>query len=171
MRPIIDQTGKYVYSASKVVAKNPKLLSKGKYFIDETLTFPVFLKIQWNSTTMKMFRIYWKFIHDCSSNKNDWLYNSKNSFKGRKRTFCKKSIFTKLVKKLPQERAFSINNILMKQFNGYPMDGLISVVFSYIYVCKMEEDIVIPANRVFYKWCGGESYVKRKKIMKQINSL
>ena len=62
-----------------------------------------------------------------------------------------KSIFTKLVKKLPQERAFSINNILMKQFNGCPMDGLISVVFSYIYVCKMEEDIVIPANRVFYK--------------------
>ena len=51
----------------------------------------------------------------------------------------------------PQERAFSINNILMKQFNGCPMYGLISVVFSYIYVCKMEEDIVIPANRVFYK--------------------
>ena len=50
----------------------------------------------------------------------------------------------------------------MKQIDGCPMSGLISVVLSDIYVCKMEEDLAIPANQIFYKWYGGESYVRRK---------
>ena len=44
LRPIIDQTGTYIYNASKVVAKYLRLLSKNKYLIDDTLIFPDLLK-------------------------------------------------------------------------------------------------------------------------------
>ena len=81
----------------------------------------------------------------------------------RNKTFCKKSIFTKLLSKLTQECVFSINNKLIKQVDGCPIIGLISVVFSDIYVCKMEEDIVIPANPIFYQRYVDDTYVQRKK--------
>ena len=58
---------------------------------------------------------------------------------------------TKQLWKLPQECAFSIDNRLIKQINGCPMGGPISVVFSDIDVCKIVEDIVIPENPIFYK--------------------
>ena len=45
LHPIIDQTGTYIYNASKVVAKYPRPLSKNKYSIDDTLTFPDLLRI------------------------------------------------------------------------------------------------------------------------------
>ena len=43
------------------------------------------------------------------------------------------------------------------------MCGPISVVFSDIYVCKMEENIAIPANPIFYKRYVDDTYVWRKK--------
>ena len=43
------------------------------------------------------------------------------------------------------------------------MHGPISVVLSDIYACKMEEDIVIPANPVFYKRYVNDTYVQIKK--------
>ena len=64
--------------------------------------------------------------------------------------FCKKFIFTNLLKKLTQECMFSINNRLIKQIDGCPMGGPISVVFSDIYVCKMEEDIVYYISIIKY---------------------
>ena len=36
-------------------------------------------------------------------------------------------------------------------------------MFSVIYVCKMEEDIVIPANPISYKRYMEDTYVQRKK--------
>ena len=38
-----------------------------------------------------------------------------------------------------------------------------SVVFSNIYVCKMVEYMVIPANPIFYKRYVDDTYVRRKK--------
>ena len=55
--------------------------------------------------------------------------------------FCKKSIFKKLLNKLTTECVFSANNRLIKQIDGCPMGGPISVVLSGIYLCKMEENI------------------------------
>ena len=43
------------------------------------------------------------------------------------------------------------------------MGGPISVVFSDIYMCKMEEDIVKPLKPIFYKHYMGDSYDKRKR--------
>ena len=44
LRPIIDQTGTYIYNASKVAAKYLRQLSKNKHSIDDTLTFADLLK-------------------------------------------------------------------------------------------------------------------------------
>ena len=44
LRPIIEQTRTYIFNASKVVAKYLRPLSKNKYSIDGTLTFPQLIK-------------------------------------------------------------------------------------------------------------------------------
>ena len=44
LRPIIDQTGTYIYNASKVVAKYLSPLSKNEFSITDTLSFPELLK-------------------------------------------------------------------------------------------------------------------------------
>ena len=44
LRPIIDQTGTYIYNASKLVAIYLSPLSKNKFSITDTLSFPEFLK-------------------------------------------------------------------------------------------------------------------------------
>ena len=40
LRPIIDQTGTYIYNASKVVAKYLKTLAKNQFTIIDTLSLP-----------------------------------------------------------------------------------------------------------------------------------
>ena len=65
--------------------------------------------------------------------------------------------------KLTKESAFSANNRLIKQIDGCPMGGPISVVFSDIYMCKMEEDVVKPLKPIFYKRYVDDTYVKRKR--------
>ena len=44
LRPIIDQTGTYIYKASKVVAKFLGPLATNDYTIRDTLSFPDLLK-------------------------------------------------------------------------------------------------------------------------------
>ena len=43
------------------------------------------------------------------------------------------------------------------------MGGPISVIFSDIYMCKMEDDIVVPTKPIFYKRFVDDTYVRRKK--------
>ena len=42
------------------------------------------------------------------------------------------------------------------------MEGLISVVFSDIYMYKMEEDVVKPLRPIFYRRYVDDEYVRRK---------
>ena len=65
--------------------------------------------------------------------------------------FCKKSIFKTFLLKLTKECVFSVNNKLIKQIDDCPLGGSIFVVFSDIYVSKMEEDIVAPMKLTFIK--------------------
>ena len=76
---------------------------------------------------------------------------------------CKKSIFKKLLRKLTKECAFSVNNRLIKQKDGCPMGGPISVAFEDIYMCKMEDDVAAPLKPIFYKRYLDDTYVGRKK--------
>ena len=55
----------------------------------------------------------------------------------------KKTIFKKLSVKLSKECVFSVNSHLIKQIYGCPMVVPVSVVISDIFMCKMEEDVVV----------------------------
>ena len=66
-------------------------------------------------------------------------------------SMCKKSIFKKLLIKLTKECTVSVNNGLIKQINGCPSGGPIALVFTKIYMCKMEDDVVAHMKPIFYK--------------------
>ena len=135
LRPIIDQTGRYIYNASKVVSKYLRPLSEIKYSIDDTLTFPDLLRNAEESDD------YEHVSYDVES-----LFTSipvketidnviqKNYIKKEIKPFCKKSIFIKLLRKPTQECVFSINSRLIKQVDDCPMGGLISAFFFQIFM-------------------------------------
>ena len=55
------------------------------------------------------------------------------------------------------------------------MGNLIPVVFSDIFICKMEFDVIVPAKLVFYKRYIDDTYVQRKKhevdkLFEELNS-
>ena len=140
LHQIIDQTGTYIYNASKAVAKYLRPLSKNMYSIDDTLTFPELLENAEESDDYEDSLYNVKSLFNSIPVKKTISYViQKNYVKKEIEPFCKKSIFVKLLKKLTQECVFTINNRLIKQVDGCPMGGLISVVFSDIYVCKMEK--------------------------------
>ena len=105
-----------------------------EFSISDTLAFPELLKNIENSDDVKSLFIIHKI----------YLENAIEPM-------CKKSIFKKLLRKLTKECTFSVNNRLIKQIDGYPMGGPISVVFANIYMCKMEDDVVAPLKPISYK--------------------
>ena len=49
LRPILDQTGTYIYNASKVIASYLKPLANNDFIISDTLSFPDMIKEAVNS--------------------------------------------------------------------------------------------------------------------------
>ena len=69
----------------------------------------------------------------------------------KKLNLCAKPIFKKKSFKLTKGCVFSVTKKLLKQVDGCPMAGPISVVFSDVFICKMELDVIVPAKPIFYK--------------------
>ena len=65
--------------------------------------------------------------------------------------FCKKSVFKKLLNKLCKGCTFLADGKLIRQVDGCPMGGPISVVLSNIFCVKMEFDVVQPLKPKLYK--------------------
>ena len=117
LRPIIDQTGIYIYNALKVIAKYLSPLSKNEFSITDTLNFPELLKNTSND----------EFYEDVSYNieslftsipvKETIDYIQQRIYVHKEiKPFCKKSIFKKLLLKLIKECVFSVNNRLSAQW-------------------------------------------------------
>ena len=62
-----------------------------------------------------------------------------------------KLIFRRLLEKLTKNCVFSVNDKLVKQVEGCPMGGTISVIMSGIHMKRMEKDCVAPLNPKLYK--------------------
>ena len=134
--PVIDQTGTYIYNASKVVSKYLRPLSKIKYSINDTLTFPDLLRNAEESDYYEhvSYDVESLFTSIPVKETIDYVIQ-KNYIKKEIKPFCKKSlIFIKLLRKPTQECVFSFNNRLIKQVDGCPMGGLISVLFFQIFM-------------------------------------
>ena len=143
--PIIDQTGIYIYDASKVVARN-------KFTISNTLLFPELLKNIENSDDYEDVSYDAESIFTIITIKETTDYIIHKIYtKNVIEPMCKKLIFKKLLLKVTKECTFSVNNRLIKQIDECPMGGPISVVFADIYMYKMEDDVVAPIKPIFYK--------------------
>ena len=151
LRPIIDQTGTYTYNASRVIAKYVKALGKNEFTISDTLTFPDLVKnasfSNENEDVSYDVESLFKSIpvEEAINNMVDRIYVRKEI-----EPLCKKSIFKKLLFKLTKGCAFSVTGKLLKQVDGCPIGGPISVVFSDIFICNIEFDLVVPANKPVY---------------------
>ena len=77
---------------------------------------------------------------------------------------CSKLIFRRLLIKLAIECTFQFNSIFLKQVDGSTMGGPLSVIFSEIYMVKMENDVVIPSKPIFYRRFVDEIYSKRNVL-------
>ena len=107
LRPILDQTGTYIYNASKVIANYLKPLANDDFIIIDTLSFPDMLKEAVNSED------YEDLSHDVESLftsipvKETIEYISNKIYVDKlMKPFCKKSIFKKLLVKLTKECIF-----------------------------------------------------------------
>ena len=164
LRPIMDQTWTYIYNASKVVTKCPSPLSKNEFSITDTLCFPELLKNGSND------ECYEDVSYDVESLFKSILVQETKDYTLQRiyvrkeiKPSCKKSIFKKLLLKLTKECVFSVNNWLIKQIDGCPMGGPISVIFTDIFVSKMEEHIVAPMKPPFSERYVDDTYICRKK--------
>ena len=69
-------------------------------------------------------------------------------------------MFKKLLLKLTKESVFSVNNSLTRHIDGCSVEGPMSVVFFRHFVCKMEEDILVPMKPHFCKTCANSLFEK-----------
>ena len=76
--------------------------------------------------------------------------------------FCKKLVFKKSLNKLCKGCTFLADGRLIRQVDGCPMGGPISVVLSNIFCVKMQFDVVKPLKPKLYKRYG-DIYSKRIK--------
>ena len=159
LRPIIDQTGTYIYKASKVVTKYFGLLAKNDYTIRDTLRFPDLLKSALSDVNYEDVSYDRESLFTSIPVQETFDYILLKIYVKKEL----KSIFKKLLNKLTPECVFSVNDRLIKQIDGCAMGGPVSVVLSDIYVYKMEENIVGPSKPLFYKRYVDNTYVRRKK--------
>ena len=71
-----------------------------------------------------------------------------------------KKLFKKLLNKLRKGCTFLADSRLIRQVDGCPMGGPISIVFSNIFCVKVEFDVAKPLKPKFYKHYFGVIYSK-----------
>ena len=100
LRPIIDQTGTYIYDVSKVVPQFSKPLARNEFTISDTLAFPELLKNIENSDDYKdvSYDVESLFTSIPLKETIDYVIH-KIYIKNVIEPMCKKSIFKKLLRK------------------------------------------------------------------------
>ena len=141
----------------------PCPLSKNEFSIRDTLSFPELLKNSSNDESGEDVSYDVESLFTVPVQERIDYILQRIYVREEIKPFCKKTIFKKLLLKLTKECVFSVNNGLIKQIDDCPVRGPISVVFSDIYVSKMEEDIFAPMKRHFCKRYVDDTYIRRKK--------
>ena len=79
------------------------------------------------------------------------------------KTMCGKLILKRLLLKLTTESTFIFNIKYYKETDSCTMGGPISVVFSDIYMIKLEKDAILLSRKPkLYKFFVGEIFTRRK---------
>ena len=166
LRPIIAQNGTYTYNAAQVIVDYLKpLISHNDYIIKNTQDFPEILKVQpplaedeeyISCNVVSLFTNI--LIHgtiDCIIKK---IYVEK-----KLPNICTKLIFKRLLLTLVTKITFMFQNQFYKQIDGCTMGGPLSVIFSDIFMTKLEDDVVRPLKSIFNKRFVDDTFNRRQK--------
>ena len=164
LRPIIDRTGTHLYDCSKIIAQYLQPLAINEYTISDTLSFCDILRenpLDSNKEYVS-YDVDSLFTSIPLGETIDFILNEIYIRKNLE-PFCKKSVFKKLLNKLCKGCTFLVDAKLIRQIDGCPMGGPISVVFSNIFCVKMKLDVVKPLKPKLYKRYVDDIYSKRIK--------
>ena len=165
-RPIIAQTGTYTYGAAQVIGEYLKpLIEDNIYIINNTQEFANMIK---NEPPLKDNEEYVSYdVESLFTNVpiNDTIdYILQQIYDNNKLPIlCSKLIMKRLLYKLTTESTFIFNGKYFKQTDGCTMGGPLSVIFSNIYMTKLEKDVVVPMKPKFYRRFVDDSITKRVK--------
>ena len=165
-RPIIAQVGTCTYKAAQVIANYLQpLISDNPYIITNTQHFPKMIK---DLPPLKDDEEYVSYdveslftnvpVRETIDFIIDQIYTEK-----KLPVIATKLIFKRLLLKLSTENVFMFNERFYQQTDGCTMGGPLSVVFSNIFMTKMEKDIVIPLKPKFYRRFVDDSINRRNK--------
>ena len=165
LRPVTDQSNTFTYNAEKIVSDYLQPLAQKEHVIKDTLLFPKIIKNdildpEEEYVSYDVESLFTSIpISETINHIIKEIYENKVI-----KSMCKsKLIFCCLLEKLTENCVFSVNNKLVKQIEGYPMGGAISVIVSGIYMKRMEKDCVAPLNPKFYQHYVDDTITKRKK--------
>ena len=165
-RPIIAQTGTYIYNAAQVIAKHLKPhCIRNKYIISNTQEFPMSLKQQdllLPEEEYVSYDVESLFTNRPAHETFDYILQV-IYVKEKLPKICSKLIIRRLLLKLTTENTFMLNSNFYKQIDGCTMGRPISVIFSDIYMTKTGEEVVKPTNPSFYKRFVDDIISKKKK--------
>ena len=171
-RPIISQVGTYTYNAAQVIGEYLKpLISENTLLINNTQDFADILKQQPPLGPDEEFVSYDVEslftnvpIHETIEYILDEIY-----VRHKLPKICeKRSNFKKLLVKLACENTFMFDDKFYKQKDGCTMGGPLSVIFSNIFMTKLENDVVLPLKPSFYKRYVDDVFNRRKKNMPDV---
>ena len=165
LRPIIDQTGTCYYNSSQILAKYLQPLAKNEYKIDDTQSFPEFLKSKDKNEDEEdvSYDVVSLFTSIPIEETIDYICDEIYIRNKLKPFHNKRLIFRNLLRNLATKCIFSANESLYRQIDGCTMGGPLSVVLSDIFMGKLEMEVVTPSQPILYGRYVDDCYVRRKK--------
>ena len=161
---IIAQTGTYIYNKAQVIVEYLKpLVDENLCIICNTQDFPFILKaeppleIDEDNVSYDVESLFRNI--PVRETINYFLAEIHNPHKLKP---MRGKLFIQLLLKLTTESTFIFNIKYYKQTDGYTMGGPLSVMFSDIYMTKLEKDTILPPRRAkLYKPFVDDIFAKR----------
>ena len=155
----------FSYNAAKIVSDYLQTLAQNEYVIKDTLLFAKIIKndILDPEEEYVSYDVESLFTSIPISETSGYIIKEIYENKVVKQMCKSKLIFRRLWEKLTKNCVFSVIDELVKQIEGCPMGGAISVIMSGIHMKSMEKDCVAPLNPKFYRRYVDNTVTKRKE--------
>ena len=147
------QSNTYTFNSAKIVSDYLQPLAQNNYVIKDTHTFAEIIKngvldpdeeyVSYDTESL--------FTRTPVNETIDYIITEIYENKVIEPMFKSKLFSRRLLEKLTQNLVFSVNNKLVKQVDGCPMGGSISVIMSGIHMNRLEKERVMPLKPKLYK--------------------
>ena len=165
LRPIMDQSGTMVYTASQIIAEYISPLNNSKYIIKDTTTFPDILAenpIKEDEEDIS-YDVVSLFTNVPVEETIEYILDEIYVKKSLKPICSNRLIMKRFLKRLTTDCLFSINGRLIKQQDGCSMGSPLSVAISGIFMTKLEKEVIYPENPILFKRYVDDVYHRKKK--------